>query len=190
VATLVIDANDPGTGPAIPSNAMFAHVTLSLDGAGAGEGWGSATLAISDGPGLVGGDFTGRWLVQDAGAANGVAASPAFHFTVFGQPGTAADGMLPPVTVVRLHPATPNPFNPSTTIRYELASSTRVQLDVYDAAGRRVRELVGGWMGSAGAHTVAWDGRDDRGAVLPSGVYIVRLNAGTAIQTGRAVLLK
>ncbi len=109
---------------------------------------------------------------------------------MFGEPGTASNGELPPVTVVRLRPAAPNPFNPSTTIRYELASSASVHLDVFDAAGRRVRELVGGVPGNTGAHSVTWDGRDDRGVGLPSGVYFVRLNVGATSQTRRAVLLE
>jgi flagellar hook assembly protein FlgD len=93
-----------------------------------------------------------------------------------------------PVTVVRLHPAAPNPFNPSTTIRYEVASGSDVRLEVFDAGGRRVRELVRSVQG--GAQSVIWDGRDDRGAGLPSGVYFVQLHAGTTKETQRAVLLK
>jgi cytochrome c peroxidase len=187
-ATLVIDTSDPGTGPAIPSVASFAHVRLVLGGTGEGQGWGSVSLAISDGPGLVGGTFTGRWYVEDPAAANGLAVSEAFQFTVFGEPGTASDSDRLPVTVVRLHPAAPNPFNPSTTIRYEVASGSDVRLEVFDAGGRRVRELVRSVQG--GAQSVIWDGRDDRGAGLPSGVYFVQLHAGTTKEMQRAVLLK
>lgn len=84
-AVLVIDANDPGTGPNIPATGSFARVTVSLSGSGVGNGYGSAVLAVPATPAVVGATFYGRWYVTDAGAAGGVAVSPAFRFTVFGE---------------------------------------------------------------------------------------------------------
>lgn len=83
-AVLVIDSSDPGSGPTIPSTASFARLTLQLSGSGAGQGFGSASLLIPANPALIGSTFFGRWYVSDANAAGGVAVTPLFKFTVFG----------------------------------------------------------------------------------------------------------
>ncbi len=83
----------------------------------------------------------------------------------------------------------PNPFNPSTTIRYQLGAAGPVRLVVYDTTGRRVRSLVNG-NESEGEHVVGFDGRDDRGHALASGVYFYRLEAGSVVHTRKMVLLK
>ena len=74
-----------------------------------------------------------------------------------------------------LLPAFPNPFNPSTVIRYALPEGSFVRLEVYDVLGRRVRELVRDRQ-SAGWHSVVWDGRDEFGRKVGSGVYLCRLS--------------
>ncbi|MDH4036476.1 MAG: T9SS type A sorting domain-containing protein [Candidatus Krumholzibacteria bacterium] len=94
-----------------------------------------------------------------------------------------------PNLATTLHTNHPNPFNPSTTIRYELAAAGDVRLRVFDAAGRLVRTLVETSQG-AGAHDVTFDGRDDAGRPMASGVYFYRLDAGTTTQTRKMVLLK
>ena len=190
VAVLVIDSTDPGTGAAIPDVASFARVEVPLSGIGSGQGFGSVNLAISDGPALVGAEFFGRWYVVDPAAANGLAVSPAFRFTVFGPAGTASDA--PPVAarLATLYPNNPNPFNPETSIRYELAAASPVRLEIFDAAGHVVRHLESSTSMPAGVHEVRWNGRDDAGATVPSGVYLYRLRAGAFQQTRRAVLLK
>jgi hypothetical protein len=94
-----------------------------------------------------------------------------------------------PAAPTMLHANHPNPFNPSTTIRYELATAGAVHLRVYDAAGRLVRTLVDAREG-AGVHDVTFDGRDDAGRAMASGVYFYRLEAGTVTQTRKMVLLK
>ncbi len=83
-AVLVIDTSDPGAGPAIPATGSFARLSLTLSGSGAGQGSGSASLLIPGNSSLVGQSFFGRWYVRDSAAAGGVATSPAFRFTVFG----------------------------------------------------------------------------------------------------------
>jgi hypothetical protein len=88
-AVLVINSTDPGIG-AIPPNGSFARVTIQLSGGGNANGYGSASLPIPNNPALVGATFFGRWYVTDASAANGVAVSPAFRFTVFGEASVAA----------------------------------------------------------------------------------------------------
>jgi PKD repeat protein len=83
----------------------------------------------------------------------------------------------------------PNPFNPSTQIRFSLAHAGHVSLKLYDAAGRCVRTLVDDTR-SAAEHTVTWDGRDDAGATVAAGVYLYRLQTDDESQTRRMVLVK
>lgn len=94
----------------------------------------------------------------------------------------------PPQTT-RLRPNLPNPFNPSTTIRYESAFAGPVRVQVFDAAGRLVRTLVDGRQ-SAGSHAVDWNGRDDAGREAASGVYLYRLGTEEGTLTRRMTLLK
>lgn len=89
-AVLVINSSDPGVGTTIPSSGSFARVEVMLGGAGAGNGIGSANLAIPNNPALVGQTFYGRWYVTDAGATNGFSVSPVFQFTVFGNAATVS----------------------------------------------------------------------------------------------------
>lgn len=83
----------------------------------------------------------------------------------------------------------PNPFNPSTTITVSVPSSGEVALSVYDAAGRKVRELARGNY-TTGVHRFVWDGRDGRGAAVAAGVYLVRADMGDVSATGKMLLLK
>jgi Ca-activated chloride channel family protein len=85
----------------------------------------------------------------------------------------------------------PNPFNPSTTIRYDVMEpAVLMSLAIYDMAGQRVRQLVRARRQSAGPHGVVWDGRDDRGELVANGVYLYQLRAGTFRETRKMVLLK
>ncbi|HYW68849.1 MAG TPA: carbohydrate-binding protein, partial [bacterium] len=84
----------------------------------------------------------------------------------------------------------PNPFNPTTTISYDLPEPTPVTLAVYDPAGRLVRQLVRGEVSEAGPHSVVWNGRSDAGQVVAAGVYLCRLDAGGYVETRRVVMVK
>ena len=88
-----------------------------------------------------------------------------------------------------LSPGYPNPFNAATTLRYTLFGESPVRLVVHDALGRTVRTLVDKVQPS-GSHRVIWDGRDDRGNRLASGVYLYRLQAGNEGETRQLVLVK
>jgi len=83
----------------------------------------------------------------------------------------------------------PNPFNPETTIRYAVPTSAQTRLNVYDMSGRLVRTLVNGVV-PAGNHQVTWNATDNAGNVLPSGVYIYRLNSGELTASGKMVFVK
>jgi hypothetical protein len=90
---------------------------------------------------------------------------------------------------LRIHPSVPNPFHHATEIRFELAEPGPVSLEIYDVSGRRVRALAESTGLSAGRQTMRWDGRDDRGHRLASGIYLCRITAGRAAQTQRLVLI-
>jgi hypothetical protein len=83
----------------------------------------------------------------------------------------------------------PNPFNPSTTLSFTLPQSGKAELAVYSITGQKIRTLLNGPI-SAGAHSVTWDGRDDSGKLVSSGVYLSRLTSGTRIATGKMLLMK
>ncbi len=83
----------------------------------------------------------------------------------------------------------PNPFNPTTTIRFVLPVREDVTLAIYDANGHLVRTLLNEVRGF-GAHEVTWNGRDDNGATMGSGVYFYRLRAGKLTESKKMVLLK
>ena len=83
----------------------------------------------------------------------------------------------------------PNPFNPSTAIKFTIAEDSYVTLAVYDVAGRRVTTLVDRSL-KANFYRVEWDGRNDEGRKVTSGVYFYRLHAGAFVQSHKMILLR
>jgi len=83
----------------------------------------------------------------------------------------------------------PNPFNPRTKITFALPAKEKVTLVVFDVRGRKVVTLVSKFM-TAGEHWVEWDGVNDRGQNVPSGVYFSQLKAGPINMTGRLTLVR
>ena len=93
-------------------------------------------------------------------------------------------------TVTRLLPNYPNPFNPRTTLIFDLAKPTqRAHLAIYNLQGSLVRILINESM-DAGRHEVVWTGRNERGQSVASGVYMARLEAGDATQMCKLILLR
>jgi hypothetical protein len=86
--------------------------------------------------------------------------------------------------------AFPNPFNPQTTIAFDLPSEQVVNLSVYDVSGRLVDVIVDNEIAARGRNEVVWRGRDMAGRVVSSGVYFYRLEAGSSTKTERMVLVK
>ncbi len=89
----------------------------------------------------------------------------------------------------RLEANVPNPFNPSTTIRYQVGAPGHVDVRVFDVSGRLVRTLVDRSQ-DAGVYGVRWDGMDDSGRPVASGVYFYRMQTGDFTSTRKMVLLK
>ncbi|HDY90126.1 MAG TPA: T9SS type A sorting domain-containing protein [bacterium] len=83
----------------------------------------------------------------------------------------------------------PNPFNPSTAIRFALPHEGTVQLSIYNIMGQRVRTLIDASM-IAGIHRVQWDGKDDQSLEMSTGIYFLRLMMGDMMATHRMVLIK
>jgi len=83
----------------------------------------------------------------------------------------------------------PNPFNPETTIKYDLARDEHVRLSIFDVDGSLVRTLVDGAQ-NAGLQTAVWDGRDANGRLLSSGTYFYRVEAGQESSTHKMVMVK
>ncbi|MFQ5632749.1 MAG: T9SS type A sorting domain-containing protein, partial [bacterium] len=88
-----------------------------------------------------------------------------------------------------LLPNYPNPFNPSTNIRFALPKTAHVSIKIYDPLGRHIRTLVDEQL-AAGTHTQIWDGRDHKNSALASGIYIVRLQAGAFSEVRKITLAK
>ncbi|MFB0516682.1 MAG: T9SS type A sorting domain-containing protein, partial [Candidatus Neomarinimicrobiota bacterium] len=99
-----------------------------------------------------------------------------------------SDVSQPPISYY-LFPVYPNPFNPVSTILYELPRASEVSLIVYDILGREVARLVDGHT-EPGYHQVKWNGRDKNGTELPSGIYIARLVTPEYTKSIKMVLLK
>ena len=167
---------DPGGGE---RNKFGTTVENSfLDGSG-NVIWGSALAGIdSDLDDKTNGeelqDANGEWTSGSAnpGDANLVSnpgdpsSTTDVHVTAFRVP-----------TTMHLHQNYPNPFNPSTTISFSLAENITISLRIYNSLGHPVRELVHGIL-LAGKHDIYWNGLNEVGEVMGSGVYIAKLEGG------------
>ncbi len=83
----------------------------------------------------------------------------------------------------------PNPFNPITIIRYDLPKQAEVKLEILDLLGRRIRALVHQQQ-SAGSYSITWDGRNESGAIVASGAYIYRIDAGDFVRSLKMLFIK
>ncbi len=95
-----------------------------------------------------------------------------------------------PLARVALHAPRPNPFNPNTTLRFDLPNEGRVSMRVFNTSGRLVRTLIASELVPAGIRFVVWDGQDDDGRAVGSGVYLVSLEALGVRLTQRAVVVR
>ena len=93
-------------------------------------------------------------------------------------------------TVFRLEQNYPNPFNPSTTIDFSIPEQVQVTLEIYNVLGQRVATLVSGEMYDPGHYNVVWDGRNQAGNPVSSGMYIYRIQAGDFTDVKKMMFLK
>jgi hypothetical protein len=178
----------------VPEGAM-----VQADGAGGGPAVGY-TVAAEGYPGWMSADGEDWAPVHpDFGFAVRpilVESSAAMMFKSASKPGAKEDNLAPGQTPTgvallptTLRPATPNPFNPQTTLSFSLRADRDVDLAVFNLKGELVKRLVSERM-VAGEHSVVWDGRDHRGSSLASGVYFARFVAGDTAMTQRLVLVQ
>ncbi|MBK7672618.1 MAG: T9SS type A sorting domain-containing protein [bacterium] len=184
---------------AFPLALALAAGTMGLTAAAAG----AATLAsptISGGAvGSAGGSFRLAGTVGEAGVVGQTAGGSYVLTEGFWRPGlgyVSAVGPDPqdPATdganfANALVPNHPNPFSGGTTLAFSVARNAEVSLEVFDLAGRRIRRLLAATL-PAGRHTMHWDGRDDRGAPVASGLYHARLNINDWSATKRMLMVR
>jgi hypothetical protein len=148
-----------------------------------------------DGPGTLD-DFTGEstlgdWtlFVSDAQGSTYEGTLNEWCVYVIGGTQTGVGDELGTPLSYELRGASPNPFNPVTKVAYGAPVESHVRLAVYNVAGRLVRTLVDREV-VAGYHEAVWDGRDDRGVEVSSGVYFCRMEAEGFGDSTKMVLLK
>ncbi|MBT4136355.1 MAG: T9SS type A sorting domain-containing protein [Candidatus Latescibacteria bacterium] len=128
--------------------------------------------------------LTGKWVLVGNEIQDGRLVG---EFDAFGRYGVFVD--LNPVSQIELHQNFPNPFNPQTTIRFEMSDADQVELVIYNALGQEIRHLVSGYL-SSGRHVVSWDARDAFGRGVSAGVYVYQLKTTQSAITRKMLLLK
>ena len=90
---------------------------------------------------------------------------------------------------ITLYPSYPNPFNPNTKISFSLSKLSNVHMQVLDINGRKIRNLFNKTLGS-GSHTISWDGANDKGVNMSSGIYFIILNVDGVILSQKLSLIR
>jgi hypothetical protein len=105
--------------------------------------------------------------------------------------GTAvADEVITPGMLILQHGNYPNPFKPSTTLSFKLSGKSNLNLDIFNIKGQKVRTLASDKFFAEGNHSLVWDGRDNNGNPLSSGVYLYKLQTGNVNVSGKMLRLK
>jgi hypothetical protein len=150
---------------------------------------GAGIIGTTGGAGLPSGRFR-------AGAYPGIGYVIAYDDSVFGDTGTWSPTGSAKVVVELALPVAyalaqnyPDPFNPTTTITYDLPDMAQVRLMIYDLSGQAVRTLVHNYHHQPGRYAIVWDGRDDAGHEVFTGLYLYRLTAGEFTATRKMVLM-
>lgn len=157
---------------------------LTITSGASGTGDGTVQLQVLANPGAA---RSGTVRVEAPGAIDPI------QDIIFNQAYDPAISEVPTELVpdkFSLAQNTPNPFNPLTEIRFAIPEDSNVELAIYDLAGRQVRRLIDQQPHSRGWYAVDWDGRNDLGRQVATGVYLYRIKAGTFVDTKRMTLMK
>jgi predicted lipoprotein with Yx(FWY)xxD motif len=186
----------PGSLPTTPSTSTAEDIEAIFVQRVAGDGtvwWQEGGVALCDHPGYTA-PRGQRMLPDGTGGAvvawyNIFALAGIYAQRVNGQGNTppTGTGQNPPLPLYARN--YPNPFNPSTTIAFVIPDAGHVDLQIYDIAGRLVRVLLSEQR-EAGSHEVVWDGTDDSGSIVASGVYFYNLAGNNQMRTRKMVLLR
>lgn len=172
----------------VSGNGSGTATIASFDPTLSGEGFsGSETIDLGT-FGFEGNRFFRAELRTDDGDAGHRAYTNPIWLTFDPNVGIAAE--TPSVSSAVALSAQPNPFNPATMIVLRLQKPTEVSLSVFDPSGRLVRALLEDEDLSAGRHVIPWSGSDASGRTVPSGRYLVRLDAGSETRTAKLLLMR
>lgn len=169
-ATSIEDITFTGTQLVTGTYRPYPDTLRSYNGSGITGRW---IMKVSDLRATNTGTWT-RWGLRIRSISNSVALS-------------VPESSVPAAWI--LYPNYPNPFNPSTTIRYYLPYRSHISLKIYNLLGQEVRTLFSG-MQQAGPHQIMWDAKDNYGHIVASGVYFYRLQSPEFISTRKMLLLK
>jgi hypothetical protein len=180
----VVNASDPDSGDTLTygfivyTDELCTSVAASVGGVAEGSGTTSWTVDTS----LVNGTYYWRSYAYD-----GTERGPLMDAGSFAVDATGLNGEG--VTTLALRAAHPNPFVGQTTLSFEMPAVADCELAIYSVDGRLVRTLIDGVV-AAGPSEVRWDGMDERGFRVGSGLYFVRLTAGDEVRRGKLVALR
>jgi hypothetical protein len=172
----------PGTGGSGPCSWVSVNPTSGTTTPG-----GSDIVTISvDAAGLTSGTYSCTLTVA-SNDPNDPTVSIPMELNV--GPTSIGDDVAGRINNFQLYQNYPNPFNPSTEIRYQLAFAREVQLTIYNSLGQQVRQLINEPQ-SAGEKRIEWNGLDDSGKAVSSGVYLYQLRAGQFSSVKKMVLMR
>jgi hypothetical protein len=183
--------NNPGEDPFVvelSNNGGTAWVTMAERLAATSESWEEVQLDLTNFVPSLTSAMRFRFIACDLGEASLVEAG-VDDFSILVLPAPNAIGGTVPIAPRRfaIEQNRPNPFGPWTEIRYSVPRTTRVSLRVYDVDGRLVRKLTDR-VAVAGEHTARWDGRDETGVPVASGIYYYRIDAAGFRASGKMVM--
>ena len=168
----------------------FGYTDSALAGAGIAEA--DLEIAYFD-------DASGIWraLATTVDTVGNTASATVDHFSLWAladKTDNIISGVKPVennavVGTYKLAQNYPNPFNPATTIEYQLKETGNLTLEIYNLLGQQVKVLMRGNQPS-GTYSITWDGRNDSGILVPSGMYFYRLKAGNFVQTRKMLFVK
>jgi|GEM_PF-1431628 len=188
VSVTAADLDGDGDSDLAVANTFSDNVSVLL-----GNGGGTYAAAVNYGVGSYPRSVTAADLDGDGDSDLAVANYGSDNVSVLLNIGVPVDVIPPPAVTIpsefALHAAYPNPFNPGTTVRFDLPEAAEVYLVVYDLLGREVVRLVDGRR-EAGYYRVIWDGRDAQSREVPTGLYIARMMTPQYTRSIKLMLLK